>query len=32
MVRKALGFPADENMDAIIRAFFKDDMVKPGAA
>jgi hypothetical protein len=25
------GFPADENVDATIRAFIDDDMVKPGA-
>ncbi len=28
---KALGFKADESMDAIIKAFIEDDMVKPGA-
>ena len=28
---KALGFKADESMDAIIQAFIEDDMVKPGA-
>jgi len=29
---KTLGFPRDDNMDAIVRAFIEDDMVKPGAA
>ena len=27
-----LGFEGDESMDAIIRAFIEDDMVKPGAS